>query len=132
MDRKLKAFTLTELVVAFLILGILILLAYPDLMSLVTKAKSTEAQLQLNHLHMLEKNYFYAHSKYTSDLGEIGFEQQKLVTEDGAANYIIEVTEAGDAGYVATATSITDFDQDGTFNVWQIDQDKKLKETVKD
>ncbi len=132
MHQKLKAFTLTELLIVLAIIGILILLALPKLMPLITKAKSTEAQLQLGHLHMLQKTYYYTHSKYTTDLDEVGYEQEKLVSEDGPANYLIEVKEAGNTGFLATATSITDFDGDGEFNVWQIDQEKKLKEIVKD
>ncbi|MEX2379157.1 MAG: prepilin-type N-terminal cleavage/methylation domain-containing protein, partial [Vicingaceae bacterium] len=44
---KIKAFTLTELLVVLIIVGILVLLALPKLMPLISKAKSTEAQLQL-------------------------------------------------------------------------------------
>ena len=32
----------------------------------------------------------------------------------------------------ATLIAIVDFDGDGTFNVWEIDQDNKLIETIKD
>lgn len=62
----------------------------------------------------------------------IGFEQQKLSTEGGTANYIIEIVEAGDNSYRAIATSVVDFDQDGVYSVWEIDQNKKLSETTKD
>lgn len=131
-NRKLPAFNLIELLVVLAIIGILVLLALPNLMPLITKAKSTEAQLQLGHLQMLEKTYFYEHSKYTTDLSELGYEQEKLVTENGKANYKIEVIEAGDHTFMAQATAVVDFDGDGVFNVWQIDQDKNLKEITKD
>ncbi len=131
-DKKLSAFTLTELLVVLVIIGILILLALPNLMPLISKAKSTEAKMQLKHVHTLEKSYFYMHSKYSDDLQEIGFEQQKLVTDDGNANYQIEIVEASVSGFKAKATAVVDFDGDGNFNVWEIDQDKNLKEVVKD
>ncbi len=132
MNRKLKAFTLTELLIVMAILGILILLALPKLMPLISRAKSTEAQLQLNHVHMLQKTHFYTHSKYTDDLDMIGFEQEKLVTEDGPANYLIEIKEAATTGFIATATAVVDFDGDGEYNVWEIDQEKTLREVTKD
>jgi type IV pilus assembly protein PilE len=130
--KKVKAFTLPELLIVLVIIGILVLLALPRLMPLISKAKSTEAQLQLNHVHMLQKNYFYLHSKYTMDFEAIGFEHEKLVTEDGSANYLIEIVEATATTFKAKATAVADFDGDGVFNTWEIDQDKKLLEVNKD
>ncbi|OFX36403.1 MAG: general secretion pathway protein GspG [Bacteroidetes bacterium GWA2_32_17] len=127
-----KAFSLTELLVALVIMGILILLALPELMPLITKAKSTEAQIQLNHLYTLEKSFFYQNSKYSQTIDDIGFEQSKLVTENGKANYRIEIVEASTNSFKATATSVVDFDGDGVFNIWEIDQNQNLKETTKD
>jgi len=65
-------------------------------------------------------------------LEELGFEQQPLVTDGGHANYRIEIVEASEHGFKATATAVVDFDGDGEYNVWEIDQDKNLRETVKD
>ncbi len=77
LKKKLKGLTLMEMLVTLAIIGILVLAAMPMLMPLISKAKSTEAQLQLEHVHNLEKTYFYLHSKYSSDLTEIGFEQAR-------------------------------------------------------
>ncbi|HEY1872070.1 MAG TPA: prepilin-type N-terminal cleavage/methylation domain-containing protein [Chitinophagaceae bacterium] len=129
---KLSAFTLTEVLVVLIIIGILILLALPNLMPLVTKAKSTEAKLQLQHLYTLEKNYFYEKSRYTSELSELSFEQQALTTQGGQANYKIEIIQASNTGFKARATAIVDFDGNGTFNVWEIDQNKNLIEVTPD
>ena len=129
---ELKAFSLPELLVVLVIIGILVLIALPNLMPLISKAKSTEAQQQLVFLHTLEKTHFYMHSRYSASLEELGCEQQKLVTDGGSANYRIEVTEASEKGFKAKATAVVDFDGDGTYNVWEIDQDKNLKEVTKD
>jgi prepilin-type N-terminal cleavage/methylation domain len=130
--KRLAAFSLVELLVVLAIIGILVLLALPNLMPIISKAKSTEAKLQLGQIHMLEKNYFYEHSKYCVDLQELGFEQEKLVTDNGKANYIIKIVQADEKSFKATATAVVDFDGDGTFNEWEIDQDKNLKENQKD
>lgn len=130
--KKVKAFTLQELLIVLVIIGILVLIALPNLMPLISKAKSTEAQLQLSHVYTLEKNYFYMYSKYTGELKDIGFEQAKLVTDDGNANYRLEVEVANATEFKIKAVSVTDFDGDGVYNVWEINQDKKLVEVIKD
>ncbi|WP_256012518.1 prepilin-type N-terminal cleavage/methylation domain-containing protein [Desertivirga xinjiangensis] len=96
LKHKLKAYTLTEILIVLVIIGILVLLALPNLLPLITKAKSTEAKVQLEHLHTLEKNYFFEKSKYSTDLNELGFIQEKLSTDskDGRANYRIEVSQS--------------------------------------
>ncbi len=126
------AFSLTELLVVLVIIGILVLLALPDQTSVIAKAKATEAKLQLEHLHSLQKSYFFEYSKFSNSLEDLGFEQQKTTEEGGNANYRITISKATASTYTATAKAEVDFDQDGTKNVWEINQDKQLKETVKD
>ena len=130
--KKLNAFTLAELMTTLCIIGILVLLALPKLMPLISKTKSLEAQLQLKHVLQLEKTYFFMNSKYSSNLQEIGYEQSALVSEDGTANYKIEIVEATNKSFIAKATAVSDFDGDGVFDVWQIDEKEKLKEVTPD
>lgn len=134
LTKKVNAYTLTEILVVLVIIGILVLLALPNLLPLITKAKSTEAKVQLEHVYTLEQNYFFEKSKYTSDLNEIGFIQEKLSVDnkDGRANYRIEILQSSPAAFVARATAVVDFNGNGTFNVWEIDQEKSLKEVVAD
>jgi type IV pilus assembly protein PilE len=131
--QKLKALTLPELLIVLVIIGILILIAFPVLMPLIGRARSVEAKQGLNHLFSLQKTHFYEFSKYSTNLDEIGFEQQRLVTDNnGKANYKIEIVEASNNKFLARATAVVDFDGDGTLNVWEIDQEQNLKETIKD
>ncbi len=134
LNKKTRAYTLTEILVVLVIIGILTLLALPNLLPIITKAKSQEAKAQLNHIQLLEQAYFFEHSRYSKDLTEISFSQDKLVTDgsDGRANYRIEIISATNTGFVARATSVVDFNGNGTFNVWEIDQDKNLKEVTPD
>lgn len=133
-QKKVEAFTLQELLVVLVIVGILVLLALPVLMPLVTKAHSLEAKNALGMVNTLQKTYFYEHSKYASRLEEIGFEQEQLVTvsESGKAKYLVEVVEATAATFLARATAVVDFDGDGQFNVWEVDQEGSIREMIKD
>ena len=130
--KKVSAFNLQELLVVLVIIGILLLLALPKLMPLISNTKSIEAQSNLKHLHTLERQYFYIHSKYSPNFNELGFEPPVTVANNGSANYIYEIIKTTNNEFKATATSITDFDGDGVFNVWEVDQNLKLVETVKD
>jgi type IV pilus assembly protein PilE len=132
-NTRLKAYTLTEILVVLVIIGILVLLALPNLMPVINRAKSVEAKTQLAHLQTLETSYFYEHSKYSKDLDEIGFLQDKLVTDgdDGRALYRIEITNATSTGFTGRATAVKDINGNGTFNTWEINQDGTLKEVTK-
>ena len=130
--RPWKAALIAPGALGFGIIGILVLLALPNLMPLISKAKSTEAKLQLQHVYTLEKNYFYERSKYSKDLTEISFEQQKLTPDGGQANYRIEIVDANNGGFKARATAVVDFNGDGNYNVWEIDQNQHLIETTPD
>ena len=130
--NKIKAFTLTEVLVVLVIIGILILLALPNLLPLVTKAKTTEAKVQLEHVYTLERSYFFENSKYASDLSQLNYDQEKLSTDskDGRANYRIQIIQATSNTFTVRATAVVDFNGNGIFNVWEINQDKKLTEVT--
>ncbi len=130
--KKVKAFNLQELLVVLVIIGILVLLALPNLMPLIAKTKSLEAQTQLKHLYNLEKQHFYMHSKYSNDFNQIDFDAPKNVQENGNANYSYEIIESTNNAFKARATAVSDFDGDGIFNVWEINQDQNLIEVIKD
>lgn len=127
-----KGFTLTEMLIVIVVIGILVLLAVPRYGKVVTKAKSTEAKIALEHLHSLEEAYYYEHDRYTSNPEELGFEQEKLVTEGGKARYKIEIIQADETGFKARATAVVDFDKDGVYNVWEVDESGNIKQVVAD
>lgn len=130
--KKLNGFTLIELLIVLAVIGILIALAIPKQGTVVSKAKATEAKMQLKHLYSLQKSYFYEFSKYSNSIDEIGFEQERLTSEGGNANYTIEIVSASHSGFTARATAMVDFDQDGAMNVWEINEKNELKEITKD
>jgi len=132
LNKKYQAFTLTELLVVLVIIGILMLIALPNLMPLIAKTHSLEAQQALTTVQKLQKSYHQMHVKYTDDLLELGFEPEKTIPEGGNAKYVIELNDVSMSGFVARAKAVVDFDQDGVYNEWEISQDGKLREIVKD
>ncbi|WP_299535358.1 type IV pilin protein [Ulvibacterium sp.] len=125
-------FSLTELLIVLAIIGILIMIAVPIYQNVTTRAKTTEAKTQLNFLHTLQRVYHLENDTYATEFEAIGFEQEKMITEGGKARYTIEIESAGPQSYVATATSIIDFDGDGVYNKWQVDEEGKVEQVVPD
>lgn len=132
LSKKVPAFNMQELLVVLVIIGILILIALPNLMPIIAKTKALEAQNHLVHLHNLQKNHFFMYSKFSNELNTIDFLAEKTVKNGGSANYEYQIIEASNNSFKAKAIAVTDFDGDGVFNVWEIDQNKNLREVVKD
>lgn len=130
--KKIPAYNLQEILIVLVIIGILLLLALPNLMPLISKAKSIEAQTQLKYIYNSQTTYRYMYSKYSNDLSELDFVPPKTVKDNGTGNYVYEVVSASNASFKIRATAITDFDGDGVFNVWEIDENGNPKEIVKD
>jgi type IV pilus assembly protein PilE len=129
---KIPSFNLQEMLIVLAIIGILLLIALPNLMPLITKAKSVEAQVQLKAIYNAEKQYFFMYSKYSPNLTEIDFEIPKTVKENGSANYTYEIIQATTNEFKVRATALTDFNGNGVFNVWEIDQNGTPKQTTSD
>ncbi|WP_299112258.1 prepilin-type N-terminal cleavage/methylation domain-containing protein [uncultured Winogradskyella sp.] len=129
---KTNAFSLQEVLIVLLIIGVFMLIALPNLMPLVVKAKSIEAQMQLKYIYNNQTSHRYLYSKYTTDLYELDFEAPKTVKENGTSNYTYEVLSASNTNFTARATAITDFDGDGIFNVWEINENGTPKQIIKD
>ena len=121
---------MTELMVVLVIIGILTLIALPRFMNMTTKAKTTEAKMMLRTTHALMQSYYFEHDQYTTDLLLIGFEQAPSVENGGSARYAISVESADGAQFIAIA--VVDFDKDGSFNVWEVNQDGIIRERTPD
>jgi len=130
--KKIPALNLQETLIVLAIIGILLLLALPNLMPLITKAKSIEAQTQLKAIYNAQTTHQYMYSKYSEDLSELDFIPPKTVRENGTANYAYTVLNADYNSFKARAEAVTDFDGDGILNVWEIDELGNPKQLIKD
>lgn len=130
--RDEDGYTLTELMIVLVVIGILTLIALPKFMSVTTKAKMTEAKTQLKHLHTLQKAYYYERDVYADQLSKVGFEQSALISDGGNARYEIKIEEASQSQYTAVAKAVVDYDNDGTMNVWEVDQTGSISQRTAD
>ena len=129
---KVPGYNLQEVLMVLVIIGILLLLALPNLMPLIAKTKSIEAQTQLKYIYNSQTTHKYMYSKYSHDLNEIDFEAPKTVKENGTSNYVYDIVASDNNSFNVRATAITDFDGDGIFNVWEINESGVPTQIVKD
>ena len=129
---KIPAFTLNEMLIVMAIIGILLLLALPTFMPLIAKTKAQEAKIQLKYIANLQTQYRYLNATYANNFVDIDFEAPITVKHGGTANYIYEIISISPTTFKVRAEAIVDFDGDGVFNIWEIDEKGKPKEIVKD
>ena len=104
----------------------------PNFLPLIAQTKAQEAKIQLKTISNMQTQYRYLNSKYSMDFNELNYEAPRTVKNEGTANYVYEVIQASESNFKARATAVVDFDGDGVFNVWEIDENGSPKQIVKD
>lgn len=124
--RKSKGFTLIELMIVVVIIGILAALAIPRFMKATTKSKQSEAKQILKQIYVMERAYrqekdTYAENAQSASAGgqftTIGVE---IMTN---ARYTYSIVADSNS---FTATAEGNLDDDATKDKWTIDEDGDL------
>ena len=115
--KKEKGFTLVELMIVVVIIGILASIAIPKFSALISKTKVTEAKQILRQIINLEKSFYQIGSLYSTvatgtDNLEIGFIQPDVTSRRFEYKFDI-VGAAPFVGSIATATENQDINGNG-------------------
>ena len=123
--RRCNGFSLIEVMIVVVIIGILAALAYPSLEGYLQRTRQTEARTNLSALYTAQKIYFAPNRTYASSLSDL--DVQFETGGDVVYSYTLTATATS---FVATATG--NLDDDAALDTWTIDQDKTLTNTVND
>ncbi|MEP0827768.1 MAG: prepilin-type N-terminal cleavage/methylation domain-containing protein [bacterium] len=119
-----KGFTLIELMIVVVIVGILTAMAIPRYFNVVTKNKQAEAKMILKQIYTNERTYrqqgsgYYIPGAAASASNPAAF-QQIWVSIMASSRYTYTITGNANS-FTATATSSI-LDDDATVDVWTID-----------
>ena len=127
-----RGFTLIELMIVVVIIGILAALAVPRFMRATTKSKQSEAKQILKQVYTMERTYRQENNTYLAcaaagDFNTIGVE----IPATAVYAYVV----AAGAGGIATsftATATANLDDDATVDTWTIDETGSLQNTTND
>jgi prepilin-type N-terminal cleavage/methylation domain-containing protein len=135
MQRGEKGFTLIELMIVVVIIGILAALAIPRFMRATTKSKQSEARQVLKQIYSMQRAYRQEYNTYwgnattASAAAPTGFSRIG-VDIMSTARYSFAMVAALNT-FTCTATSGI-LDDDATLDVWTIDQNGSLVVTTDD
>jgi prepilin-type N-terminal cleavage/methylation domain-containing protein len=91
-----KGFTIIELLIVMVVIGILVALLGPSWKNTVGKANTSALRHDLHNLVIAEEQYFYETQSYTNDINVLKYVNTK--------NVVVTFTAATAGGWAATAT----------------------------
>ncbi len=106
-NGRVQGFTLIELMLVVVILGIIAAIAYPTFMEQVRKSRRADARVTLMEISQRQEREFTETNSYTGDLTDLGYTSSPSTSPKGW--YVISVTSlpAGDLTQSFTLTATT-------------------------
>ena len=102
--KRSAGFTLIEIMIVVVIIGILAAIAFPSYQSYVMRSNRSEAQALLSDVAAREERFFTQNNSYvsaTADVASLGISGN---SQTGLYSVTIAEGEASDGGYLLTAT----------------------------
>lgn len=110
-----RGFTLLELIVVIIIVGILATLGFTQYTRMIEKGRTAEAKSVLGALRTAEQSYYLERSTYTSVLSELAVGAQSACTGQTSHYFSYAISSANDTAFTGRATRCTSGGKTPTF-----------------
>lgn len=114
-----RGFTLIELMIAVVIVGILAAIAYPAYQEYATRAKRADGKNLLLDMASRQERFYFENNSYSDDPTELGYSSDPAISPDGYYSVSITNQPTGDieTGYTLTATPRAPHEDPGCGNL---------------
>lgn len=103
--RRHAGFTLVELMIVVVIVGILTSIAYPGYLDYTRRAKRAEAKALLSDITARQERFYFDNNTYTTTMTQLGFPAGAVSSAEGRYTAAVAAMNANIAtGYIITAT----------------------------
>ncbi len=110
MERS-RGFTLIELMIVIVIVGILASIAYPAYLNQVRESRRTEAKAALQEVMNSQERHYTTDNTYTNDMTDLGYANDPFTTDGGWYQVDGVACGAGGVGECIQLTATAQNDQ---------------------
>ncbi|WP_019023663.1 MULTISPECIES: type IV pilin protein [unclassified Thioalkalivibrio] len=98
--RRMAGFTLIEVMIVVVVIGILAAIAYPSYQNHILKSQRADAHDSLLRIQLEQERWRANNPEYTGDLSDLG-----LTAESDDGHYQLAISDESGSSFTATATA---------------------------
>jgi type IV pilus assembly protein PilE len=107
-----SGFTLIEMMIALVVVGLLAMVAMPSLMDAIRKSRRGEAFAALSAIQQAQERWRGSNASYTATLSSLNVPNLNAAGNTSSGNYALSIDGSSQTGYTVTATGVSGTSQE--------------------